>query len=93
MLALIANRLTQLSSEQGLANWLDTDYVRDRYVRCWKQHGRVQVVVGVVMIAGWLIAHHVRAANTRDSTSVKDVIKDLAERCHFAACSSSATVA
>ena len=45
----------------------------------------VQVVVGVVMIAGWPIAHHVRAGNTRDSTSAKDVIKDLAEQFQFAA--------
>ena len=45
----------------------------------------MQVAVGVVMIAGWPIAHHVRAGNMRDNTSVKDVIKDLAERFHFAA--------
>jgi transposase len=40
----------------------------------------VQVVVGVVMIAGWPIAHHVWAGNTRDSTTVKKVIQDLTER-------------
>ena len=40
----------------------------------------MQVVVGVVMIAGLPIAHHVRISNTRDSTSVKDMIKDLAKR-------------
>lgn len=47
VLVLIANRLTCPSSEHGLANWLETDYVIDRfgrrYVPCWKQQGRVQV--------------------------------------------------
>jgi transposase len=40
----------------------------------------VQVVVGVVMVAGWPIAHHVWAGNTRDSTTVKEVIQDLGQR-------------
>lgn len=44
---------------------------------------KVQVVVGVVMIAGWPIAHHVFAGNTRDSTTVKQVIDDLAKRFPF----------
>jgi transposase len=43
----------------------------------------VQVVVGMVMVAGWPIAHHVWAGNTRDSTTVKDVIKDLRQRFKF----------
>jgi transposase len=43
----------------------------------------VQVVVGVVMIAGWPVAHHVFAGNTRDSTTVKTVIDDLAKRFPF----------
>ena len=43
----------------------------------------VQVVVGVVMVAGWPIAHHVWAGNTRDSKTVKEVIEDLAKRFHF----------
>jgi transposase len=43
----------------------------------------VQVVVGVVMVAGWPIAHHVWAGNTRDSTTVKEVIEDLAKRFRF----------
>ena len=30
----------------------------------------VQVVVGVVMVAGWPITHHVWAGNTRDVTTV-----------------------
>ena len=44
---------------------------------------KVQVVVGMVMVAGWPIAHHVWAGNTRDSTTVKEVIEDLAERFPF----------
>jgi transposase len=43
----------------------------------------VQVVVGVVMVAGWPIAHHVWAGNTRDSTTVKEVIQDMAQRFRF----------
>jgi transposase len=43
----------------------------------------VQVVVGVVMVAGWPIAHHVWAGNTRDSTTVKEVIQDLGQRFRF----------
>jgi len=43
----------------------------------------VQVVVGVVMVAGWPIAHHVWAGNTRDSTTVKKVIQDLGQRFHL----------
>jgi transposase len=44
----------------------------------------VQVVVGVVMVAGWPIAHHVWAGNTRDSTTVKEVVTDLTQRFNFA---------
>ena len=43
----------------------------------------VQVVVGVVMVASWPIAHHVWAGNRRDSTTVKEVIQDLSGRFHF----------
>jgi transposase len=44
---------------------------------------KVQVVIGMVMIAGWPVAHHVFAGNTRDSTTVKTVIDDLAKRFPF----------
>ena len=44
---------------------------------------KVQVVVGVVMVAGWPITHHVWAGNTRDSTTVQEVIEDLAKRFRF----------
>jgi transposase len=43
----------------------------------------VQVVVGVVMVAGWPVAHHVWAGNTRDSATVQEVIEDLAKRFRF----------
>ena len=43
----------------------------------------VQVVVGVVMVAGWPIAHHIWSGNTRDSTTVKHVIHDLTKRFDF----------
>jgi len=42
-----------------------------------------QVVVGVVMVAGWPIAHHVWAGNTRDSTTVREVVEDLGKRFRF----------
>ena len=43
----------------------------------------VQVVVGVVMVAGWPIAHHVWAGNTRDVKTVPDVLADLRKRFAF----------
>ena len=43
----------------------------------------VQVVVGVVMVAGWPIAHHVWAGNTRDSKTVPEVVADLSKRFAF----------
>ena len=43
----------------------------------------VQVVVGVVMVAGWPITHHVWAGNTRDVTTVPEVLLDLAQRFQF----------
>jgi len=39
-----------------------------------------QVVVGVVMVDDWPIAHHVFAGNTRDSTTVSKVLADLERR-------------
>lgn len=47
------------------------------------QPRKVQVVVGVVMVAGWPVAHHVWAGNTRDSKTVKEVIEDLSKRFSF----------
>jgi transposase len=47
------------------------------------QPRKVQVIVGVVMVAGWPIAHYVWSGNTRDSKTVKEVIEDLAKRFAF----------
>ena len=43
----------------------------------------VQVVVGVVMVAGWPIAHHVWPGNRMDHTTVQDVVRDLNTRFGF----------
>jgi transposase len=43
----------------------------------------VQVIVGAVMVAGWPIAHHVRAGNRVDHPTVQEVIKDLRRRFAF----------
>jgi transposase len=44
----------------------------------------VQVVVGVVMVGGWPIAHHVWAGNRVDATTVQEVVGDLRRRFAFA---------
>ncbi len=44
---------------------------------------QVQVIVGVVMVAGWPIAHYVWEGNVRDSTTVPEVISDLKQRFKF----------
>jgi transposase len=43
----------------------------------------VQVVIGVVMVAGWPIAHHVWAGNRVDHATVQQVIRDLRQRFAF----------
>jgi transposase len=43
----------------------------------------VQVIVGVVMVAGWPIAHHVWAGNRIDHSTVQGVIRDLRQRFAF----------
>ena len=163
--ALVANRLTQPTSEHGLARWLETDFVCDRQGRRglpqWRdeaerlasrrprvrvQDGQLkqwyrtldrliaaqariekelflrlrdlfhlkvdlvfydltssyfeghgpplaahgysregkprnrQVLVGLVMIEGWPLAHHVFAGNWRDASTLPDVLKDLQQR-------------
>lgn len=164
-LALVANRLTQPTSEHGLARWLETDFVCDRRGRRWlpewreegerlrssrprvrvkdgqlkKWYGTLdrligaksriekelflklrtlfhlkvdlvfydltstyfeghgpesaahghsrdgkprnrQVLVGLVMIEGWPIAHHVFAGNWRDASTLEAVLTDLQQR-------------
>ena len=39
-----------------------------------------QVLVGMVMIDGWPIAHHVFEGNKRDCTTVQSVLKDVEDR-------------
>ena len=39
-----------------------------------------QVLVGVVMIDGWPIAHHLFEGNQRDCSTVQSVVKDIEER-------------
>ncbi len=41
------------------------------------------MIVGVVMVAGWPIAHHVWAGNRIDHSTVEEVIKDLRQRFAF----------
>jgi transposase len=43
----------------------------------------VQVIVGVVMVAGWPITHHVWEGNRRDASTVTEVLKDLKKRFDF----------
>jgi transposase len=43
----------------------------------------VQVIVGVVMVAGWPIAHHVWEGNRIDHSTVQEVISDLRTRFAF----------
>lgn len=70
---------------------LTSTYFTGRGAEGFAKHGfsrdghprEVQVVLGVVMVAGWPIAHHVWAGNRRDSTTVPEVIRDLAKRFHF----------
>jgi transposase len=43
----------------------------------------VQVIVGVVMVAGWPITHHIWEGNRRDCATVIEVLRDLKERFDF----------
>src|SRR5262245_5749688 len=40
----------------------------------------VQVIIGLVLVAGWPIAHHVWAGNRPDVTAVPEVVRDLMTR-------------
>ena len=50
------------------------------YSRDGKPQNRQIVVIGVVMMEGWPIAHHVFAGNRLDQTTVLEVVQDLNER-------------
>jgi transposase len=41
------------------------------------------VIVGVVMVAGWPVAHHVWEGNRIDHSTVREVIRDLRQRFEF----------
>src|SRR5262249_42390237 len=58
------------------------DFARHGYSRDGKPQN-AQVIVGVVMVAGWPIAHHVWAGNRIDHSTVQEVIKDLRQRFAF----------
>ena len=58
------------------------DFAKHGYSRDGKPQN-VQVVVGVVMVAGWPIAHHVWAGNRIDHSTVQEVIRDLRKRFAF----------
>ena len=59
------------------------DFAKHGYSRDGKPQN-VQVVVGLVMVAGWPIAHHVWQGNQLDVTAVQSVIEDLMSRFQFA---------
>jgi transposase len=61
----------------GPANFAKHGYSRDGKPQ------NVQVVVGVVMVAGWPIAHHVWEGNRLDHSTVQDVISDMRKRFEF----------
>ena len=42
-----------------------------------------QVIVGVVMVGGWPIVHHVWEGNRLDASTVSEVVKELRERFEF----------
>jgi transposase len=58
------------------------DFAKHGYSRDGKSQN-VQVIVGVVMVAGWPIAHHVWAGNRVDHSTVQEVIRDLRKRFEF----------
>src|SRR5260370_12718976 len=56
-----------------------TELGRFGYSRDGKPRNR-QIVIGVVMMDGWPIAHHVFAGNRLDQTTVNEVVQDLNQR-------------
>ena len=66
------------------------DFAKHGYSRDGKSQN-VQVIVGMVMVAGWPIAHHVWAGNRIDHSTVQEVIRTCANASSSAGSSSSAT--
>jgi transposase len=62
---------------QGPENLAHHGYSRDG------KSQNVQVVVGLVMVAGWPIAHYVWEGNRLDVTTVTEVVSDLVRRFQF----------
>jgi transposase len=58
------------------------DFAKHGYSRDGKPQN-VQVIVGMVMVAGWPIAHHVWEGNRLDQSTVQEVISDLSKRFEF----------
>jgi transposase len=58
------------------------DFAKHGYSRDGKSQN-VQVIVGMVMVAGWPIAHHVWEGNRIDHSTVQEVISDLCKRFAF----------
>jgi transposase len=58
------------------------DFAQHGHSRDGQPHN-VQVIVGIVMVAGWPIAHHVWAGNRPDHDTVQEVIRDLHQRFGF----------
>jgi transposase len=58
------------------------NFARHGYSRDGKPQN-VQVIVGVVMVAGWPIAHHVWEGNEVDHQTVQRAIRDLHQRFGF----------
>ncbi len=67
---------------------LTSTYFEGRGPAAWARHGHSrdekprspQVLVGVVMIDGWPIAHQVFEGNRKDNSTVEGVVEDLEER-------------
>jgi transposase len=58
------------------------NFAKHGYSRDGKPHN-VQVVIGVVMVAGWPIAHHVWPGNRVDHDTVQEIVGDLKKRFGF----------
>jgi transposase len=59
-----------------------SELARHGYSRDGKPRN-TQVIVGVVMVGGWPIVHHVWEGNRLDHSTVSEVVKELRERFEF----------